>query len=159
MPNSGHNRQFFVPYDLEIWQMTLKNNTASLLCWFKLCASFHSHQWIQTWFRVRKPFIWVKIDGFASNIAPLMCIIATFRVPFHRHMWIETGVTVRKLLNMVLTSVIFTFGLWTFCMDLTYVIGSNLWKFLDDTNIVKKGFTDRQTDGQTDKQTDGWNHS
>ena len=38
--NSGQNRQFFVPCDLEIWRMTLKNNRAPLLCCFKLCASF-----------------------------------------------------------------------------------------------------------------------
>ena len=32
--NSGQNRRFFVPYDLEIWRMTLKNNRAPLLCYF-----------------------------------------------------------------------------------------------------------------------------
>ena len=42
----------------------LKNNRASLLCYFKLCASFRSHQWIQTWVTVRKRLIWVKIDDF-----------------------------------------------------------------------------------------------
>ena len=42
-PNSGWNWQYFVPCDLEIWQKTLKNNRAPLLCCFKLCASFHSH--------------------------------------------------------------------------------------------------------------------
>ena len=30
MPNSGQNRQFFAPCDLEILQMTLKNNRAHL---------------------------------------------------------------------------------------------------------------------------------
>ena len=39
---------FFVLCDLEIWQMTLKINRAPLLCYFKLCASFHYHMWIQT---------------------------------------------------------------------------------------------------------------
>ena len=34
---------FFVLCDPEIWRMTLKNNRAPLLCYFKLCASFHSH--------------------------------------------------------------------------------------------------------------------
>ena len=43
MLNSGQNRQFFVPCDLEIWQMTLKINRAPPLCCFKPCASFHSH--------------------------------------------------------------------------------------------------------------------
>ena len=34
--------------DIEIWQMTLKNNRAPLLCHFQFCASFHSHWWILT---------------------------------------------------------------------------------------------------------------
>ena len=50
---------FFVPCDLEMWRMTLKNNSAPLLCYFKLCASFHSHPWIQTGVTVRKRLIWV----------------------------------------------------------------------------------------------------
>ena len=44
----------FVPCDLEISQMTLKNNRAPLLCYFKIWASFHSHLWIQTVVTVRK---------------------------------------------------------------------------------------------------------
>ena len=35
----GSKLVFFVPRDLEIWWMTLKNNRAPLLCCFKLCAS------------------------------------------------------------------------------------------------------------------------
>ena len=54
-PNSGQNRRFFVPCDLEIWRMSLKNNRAPLLCCFKLCA-------------VRKHPIWVKIDDFFSRV-------------------------------------------------------------------------------------------
>ena len=46
-PNLGQNRWCFVPCDLETWWMTLENNRASLLCCFKLCATFHSHWWIQ----------------------------------------------------------------------------------------------------------------
>ena len=45
---------FFEPCDLEIWQMTLKNNRAPLLCYFKLCSAFRSHWWIQTGVTVRK---------------------------------------------------------------------------------------------------------
>ena len=41
--------------------MTLKNNRAPLLCYFKLCASFRSHQWIQTGVTVQNRPIWVKI--------------------------------------------------------------------------------------------------
>ena len=45
----------------------------------------------------------------------------------------------------------------TFCMDVTYVIGDNSWKFYDDTMMgnSQKGVTDGRTDGQTD----GLNHS
>ena len=63
-PNLGQNRWCFVPCDLEIWWMTLENNRASLLCCFKLCATFHSHLWIQTGVTVRKGPIWVKFDDF-----------------------------------------------------------------------------------------------
>ena len=62
--NLGQNRWCFVPCDLEIWWMTLENNRASRLCSFKLCATFHSHRWIQTWVIVRKRPIWVKFDDF-----------------------------------------------------------------------------------------------
>ena len=74
--NSGQNRPFFVPCDLEIWRPTLKNNKAHLCC-FKLCASFHSHQWIQTGVTVRKCQICVKINDFLPH--------ATFR--FDRWPW------------------------------------------------------------------------
>ena len=63
-PNLGQNRWCFVPCDLEIWWMTLENNRASLLCCFKLCATFHSHRWLQTGVTVRKRPIWVKFDDF-----------------------------------------------------------------------------------------------
>ena len=58
---------FFVPCDLEIWPMTLKNNRAPLLCYYKLCASFHSHWWIQTGVTVRRHPIWIKRDDFFSR--------------------------------------------------------------------------------------------
>ena len=52
---------FFVPCDLEIWQMTLENNRAPLLYYFKLSALFHSHLWIQTGVTVQKRLNWGKI--------------------------------------------------------------------------------------------------
>ena len=64
----GSNRQFFVLCDLEIWETTLKMNKAPLLCCLKLCASFHSHWWIQTWVTVRKRSIQVKIGNFLSRV-------------------------------------------------------------------------------------------
>ena len=66
--NSGQNQRFFVPYDLEIWWMTLKNNRAPLLCYIKLCASFQSHWWIQTGVTVWKRSIRVKIGDFLSRV-------------------------------------------------------------------------------------------
>ena len=63
-PNLGQNRWCFVPCDLEIWWMTLENNRVSLLCCFKLCATFHSHWWIQTGVTLWKRPIWVKFDNF-----------------------------------------------------------------------------------------------
>ena len=48
-------RNFFVPCELEIWRMTLKNKRAPFLCCFQLCASFHSHQWIQTSYSPETP--------------------------------------------------------------------------------------------------------
>ena len=46
--------------------MTLKNNKAPLLWYFKLCASFRTHWWIQTGVTVRKRPIWVKINDSFS---------------------------------------------------------------------------------------------
>ena len=66
MPNLGQNRWCFVPCDLEIWWMTLENNRASLLCCFKLYATFHSHWWIQTGVTVRKRPIWVNSTIFRA---------------------------------------------------------------------------------------------
>ena len=63
-PNSGQIRRFLEPRDLEIWRMTFRNYRAPLLCYFKLCAAFHSHCWIQTGVTVRKCPIWVKFDDF-----------------------------------------------------------------------------------------------
>ena len=57
---------FFVPCDLEIWPMTLKNKRAPLLCCFKLSALFCSHRWIQTGVTVQKRPISVKIDDFLA---------------------------------------------------------------------------------------------
>ena len=47
--------------------MTLKNR-APLLCYFKLCASFHSHQWIQSGVTVWRQSSWVKIDDLLSPV-------------------------------------------------------------------------------------------
>ena len=66
--NLGQIQRFLEPCDLEIWWMTLQNNRAPLLCYSKLCSSFRSHWWIQTWVTVPKRPIWVKIDDFFSRV-------------------------------------------------------------------------------------------
>ena len=67
-PSLGEIRRFLEPRDLEIRRMTFKHNWAPLLCYFKLCAAFRSHWWIQTGVTVRKRPIWVKIDYFFSRV-------------------------------------------------------------------------------------------
>ena len=66
--NLGQIRRFLEPCDLEIWRMTSQNNRAPLLCYFKLCASFHTHWWFQISVTVRKHSIRVKIDDFFSRV-------------------------------------------------------------------------------------------
>ena len=68
-PNLGQIRRFLELCDLEIWRMTLKNNRAPLLCYFKRYASFRSHQWIEAGVTVRKRPIWLKINDFLSRVA------------------------------------------------------------------------------------------
>ena len=68
MLNLGWNWQYFIPCDLEIWWMTLKNNRAPLLYYTKLCASFQGHGWIQTGVTVQKHSIQVKIGNFLSRV-------------------------------------------------------------------------------------------
>ena len=61
---SGSNWMIFRavrPWNLTV---TLQYNRAPLLCYFKLCASFRSHWWIQTSITVGKRPIWVKLDDF-----------------------------------------------------------------------------------------------
>ena len=147
-PNLGQIPRFLELCDLEIWRMTLKNNRAPLQCYFKLCASFHSHWWIQTWVTIWKRPIWVKFD----DRAPFLSNIKLY-ASFHHHMSIQIGVTVRKRLSWVVTSVTLTFDLWPW---------SFAWTLLWSLVITPENFMmirwwehsqkrcDRQTDGQTE---------
>ena len=107
-PNLGKIRRFLEQCDLEIWRMTLQNNSKPFLCYFKLCAAFRSHWWIQTGVTVRKRPIWVKFRRFLepcdleilrttlqNNRAPLLCYFKLC-ASFHTHWWIQIWVTVRK---------------------------------------------------------------
>ena len=74
--NSGPN-QVFGPYDLEIWQMTLKKCRTSVLCQLNLCASFRCHLWIQTRVTVLKHS---KLGKMCFDLCDLdlWCLILTF---------------------------------------------------------------------------------
>ena len=60
----GSNSSILQPCDLAVWRMTLKNNRAPLLFYFKLRASFRNHWCIETWVTVWKCPIWVTFDNF-----------------------------------------------------------------------------------------------
>ena len=57
----GSKSVIFCPMWPKIWHMTLTNYMAPLLSYFKLCAAFHRHQWIQTGVTVQKRPNWDKI--------------------------------------------------------------------------------------------------
>ena len=144
--------------------MTLQNNRAPFLCYYKLCASFRTHWWIGTWVTIRKRPIWVKLDTFLesceiwrmtyrNNRTPLLSITKPYAW-FHHHMWIQTGVTVRKRLSWVVTSVTLTFDLWPWPFAWTsprsLVITPENFMMIRWWEHSQKGVTDRQTDGRTE---------
>ena len=165
MLNSGQNGRFFVLCDLEIWRMTFKNNGAPLLCYFKLYVSFCSHWWIKTGVTVRKRPIWVKIDdcflamwpwnltddlekqyGTSPKQHQALCTVPLSNVNSNWSYGPETAKLGFDLCGL---------DLWplslTFCMDITFVIGDNTWKFHDDTMM---GAWWKRCDGQTDWRTE-----
>ena len=174
-PNLGQIRWFLELCDLVIWRMTLKNNRAPLLCYFKLCAAFRTHWWNQTGVTVRKKPNLGQIQRFVApcdletwrmtfknNRAPLLSNIKLY-VSFHHHMWIQTGVTVRKRLSLVATSVTLTFDLWpwpfAWTLPWSVVITPENFMMIPWWEHSQKGVTDRRTDRQTDRQTDRKYHS
>ena len=149
--------------------MTLKNNRTPLLCYFKLCASFCSHWWMQTGLTVRKCQIWIKIndllavrpwnltDDLKKQWVPLRSKVKLF-ASFHHHMWTQTGLMVQKRLSWVLTSVTSTFDLWPWPFAktslLSLVLTPENFMMIRWWEHSQKGVTDGQSDGQTDRQTE-----
>ena len=68
--NAQFGSKSAIPCPMWTWNLTndLENNRAPLPCCFKLCASFHSHRWIQTKVTVRKRSIRVKFGDFLSRV-------------------------------------------------------------------------------------------
>ena len=95
-----------------VWPWNLMDdikNRAPLLCYFKLCAWFQIHQWIQIGVIVQKRSIRVKIDDYfvpcdlevwwmtsKNNRATLLYYIKLCAL-FQIHRWIQTGVTVQNV--------------------------------------------------------------
>ena len=114
LTQNGFNRRFFSLCDLEIWWMASKNYRAPIPHYIKLCASFQSHQWIesawsyspetlnsgqnQRFFVLCDLEIWWMTSK--SYTAPPLCY-NKLCAWFQSHQWIQTKVTVRKLLIRV----------------------------------------------------------
>ena len=80
----GSKSAIFFPGYLEILQVTLKNNRTPVLCYFKLCASFHSHTWIQSGVTVRKrPLGFDLCDLALWALTLTFCIDITFVIGNH----------------------------------------------------------------------------
>ena len=79
----GSNSTIFIePCDLEIWGMTLKNNTPPLLCYFKLCASFLSH-----WWNLTDDLKQGKSEGFDSCDRPSNLTQIGFKSSIFQPVW------------------------------------------------------------------------
>ena len=144
--------------------MTLKNYRVPLLCFFKLCASFHSHQWTLTGVTVRKRPIWVKFDDFFSSVTlkfdrwPYKTIghlfYATSSFVHHFIIICEFKLELQSGNGWVLTSLTLIFDLWpwSFAWTLLWslVITSENFRMIRWWEHSEKGVADGQTDRQTD---------
>ena len=134
----------------------MKNNRAPLLCYFKQCASFCSHQWIQTRVTVQKRPIPIKIGDFGS------CVTLKFEGWPRKigHLFYTTS----SFVHCIIAICVFKLELvrkppnWgkicfdlcdlDLCMDITFVKGNNSWIFHHDTmtgTLWKR--SNRWTDG------------
>ena len=147
--------------------MTLWNNRAPLLCYFKLCASFRSHWWIQTWVTVRKHPILVKLVIFLSRMTLKFGGIAlkNTRAPFLCYSKLCPFIAIGKFklelqsgnaqigAKFVLTSVILTFDLWPWRVAwtslLSVVITSENFMVIRWQEHCEKGVTGRRRDRST----------
>ena len=169
-PILGQNQWLFASRDLEIWQMTLKNNithffcaTSSFVHRFKAIGEFKLELQFRNASFGSKSTIFYPCDfeiwrmTLNINRAPLLSNNKLCASCCH-HMWIQTGVMVRKQLIGVSTSVTLPLDLWprpflwTSLLSLAITL-KILWWY-DDGNIVEKVWqTDGKTDGHLDKNT------
>ena len=101
-PNLGQIRRFLEPCDLK-FDVTLKNNRAPPLRYFKLCASLYSHLYIQMGYSPETPNLQIRrflepCDleiwrmTLKNNMAPLLCC---FQLVAWFHSVISNGVRVQ----------------------------------------------------------------
>ena len=151
--------------------MTLKNNRASLLWYFKLCATFHRHRWIETGITVWKRPIWVKIGDFLSGVTlkydgwPWKAIghLSYITLSFLHH-FIDIGEF--KLELQFGNGQVGFWPLWPWPFAWTSLLSLEItpenfmmirwWEHSEKG--VTDGQTDRRMDRQTYRQTDGLNH-
>ena len=147
--------------------MTLK--TIGHLCYIKICASFNSHRWIQSWVTVQfgaksailVPYeleIW-RMTSY-NNRAPLLfhCKLSTsFRSMCEFKLELQFA-NPNIDAKICLTFVTLTFDLWprsfAWTSPLSMVIAPQNFMIRLQEHYVK-GITDRQTVGWTGGQTDG----
>ena len=150
--------------------MTLKNNRAPLLCCFKLCASFHSHQWIQTGVRVRNGSKRVKIVDFLARVT-LKFDWWPWKTKEHlsytNSSFVHNFIAISKF-KLELESGNAPFGSKFLLTSLTLTFDRSPWPFawisllamvITPENFMmirwwehsEKGVMDGQTDGQTDR--------
>ena len=128
--NFGQNWRFFALRDIEINQMTLKNNRTTFLYRVKLCASFQSHHWIQTGVTVWRRSIRVETGDFFAlrhigicqmtlkhNMTAFLYYVKLCG-SFQSHHWIQTWVTARKCPIWVKIDVFCPVWPWNFTDDL-----------------------------------------
>ena len=136
---------FFVLCDIEIWWVTLKNNRAPLLWYFKLCASFRSHRSIQTGVTVRKCQMWVKISNFLFR-ETLKFDAWPWKII--GHLFYATSSFVHHFIDISQFKDLLHghhFCQWQSFLKISWWYG--------DIKHSEKGVTDRRRDGQTDGRT------
>ena len=175
-PNLDQNQFFFAPCNLGIWRMTLKNNRTPLLCYFKLCASFPSHRWIQTRVTVRKRPIRVNIGDL---FCPMWPWNLTDDIKTKGHLFCATASVLHHFVAICGFKLELQFGnaqigakiFWTLCswpltseLDLAWtsllsmvITPENCMMITPENCMIirwkehcEKGVTDKRTDRRTD---------
>ena len=158
---SAQNRWLLFPCDLEIWQMTLKNNRAPLLIYLKLSAHGEFKLELESFYSQigsKSTNFFVPCDHeiwwmtLKNNRTPLLCYFKLC-TSFRKHLWIQTGVMVQKSSNWgKICFDLCDLHLWpltlTFCMDIIFVHGNKFSWWYNEGTLWKMCI--RWMDGRTE---------